>query len=82
MWYEILPSAALVIGFYCIGAASIPVTRYIFTGRVTHRWTFWGIDTDHYRRDARLDPTGNFDGNFNNYFEVIPDLPESEKQKL
>lgn len=82
MWYEVLPSAALIIGFYCLGAAGIPITRYVFTGKVNYRFNQWGIELEHQARDNRLDPTGKSDGNFTNYFEVIPDLPESEKQKL
>lgn len=82
MWYEIIPCVTIMLGAYAVGTVAFPVTRYLLVGKPASRFVYDGADTDQYRRDARLDPTGKGNGSLVNYFEVIPDLPESEKQTL
>lgn len=81
MWWEILPSGLTIMALYCLGNVGYPVAHYLQYGKPAPPFCEHRIDHEHYRRNAKLDPSGQGCARLCRYFEDVPDLPESEKNK-
>lgn len=66
----------LTVGFLSLTFIAPPTVNYFWYGKPSKRGNLDAMDSQVYRRDNRLDPTGRMDGNFSVYWEGIPDAPD------